>query len=470
MDDRRNRRHDSSSSGTAPPGVEPPGAPRVPMGLLDKLAMVLERLGPSLGYNLFLRLEGPLDLDRLRDAAVACFEDFPILKARVLQRRGRYLFDISHRPSAPDRDEVFSFHDWSAGAAADEHELLRRLVNEPLDIVAGPQLKVMLARLSDREHWLGLKMSHTVGDGVSGIVLMRALASRYETPRERTALPGRMEARGLRCVLKGIPSSRYRAWLRARLSSNAGPPAERDRGGDTPYLVQNIARYGGGNRGVRLGFEVLALSEGELDALEEAARSLGTKPIEVAVGCMLRALCLYNERRDVVGGSYRIGIPIDLRPLASLPMSLGNFSSTIRLRVPTAELGDVRRLVSFLSASLRREKERGSAIVGLGGYAVLSPFTSAVLWWLSRKGALPEGSFLRELPMTYSGPLHEHLLPFGGAAVRDVIGAFQLIPLFMHYRRRFNIVWPYVDDGRIARADIEALFDDVRSELREIGR
>ncbi len=150
-------------------------------------------------------------------------------------------------------------------------------------------------------------------------------------------------------------------------------------------------------------------------------------------------------------------------------MSLGNFSSTIRLRVPAAELEDVRRLVSFLSTSLRREKERGSAIVDLAGYAALSPFTSAVLWWLSRKGALPEGSFVRELPMTYSGPLHDHLLPFGATAVRDVIGTFQLIPLFMHHGRRFNIVWPYVDDGRIARSDVEALFGDVRSELRGIS-
>ncbi len=308
MDDRRNRPQDSSSSGTASPRVEPRGRLQVPMGLLDKLAMVLERLGPSLGYNLFLRLEGPLDPDRLRGAAIACFEDFPVLKARVLQRRGRYLFDVSHRPSAPDGEEAFSFHDWSSGAA-DDHELLCGLVNEPLDIVAGPQLKVMLARVSERDHWLGLKMSHTVGDGVSGIVLMRALASRYETPRERSASPGRLEPRGLRRVLKGIPASRYRAWIRARLSSSAEAPAGRDRGADTPYLVQSIARYGGGNRDLRLGFHVLALSEGELDSLEEAGRSLGVRPIEVALGCMLRALCRYNERRGVAGEAIGLGFP-----------------------------------------------------------------------------------------------------------------------------------------------------------------
>jgi hypothetical protein len=45
-------------------------------------------------------------------------------------------------------------------------------------------------------------------------------------------------------------------------------------------------------------------------------------------------------------------------------------------------------------------------------------------------------------------------------------GTFQLIPLFMHHGRRFNVVWPYVDDSRIAR-DVEALFDDVRAESRD---
>jgi hypothetical protein len=128
----------------------PPGPPPGPHGSPGQAGDGPGAAGSEPGVQPLLRLRGPLDPDRLRGAAIACFEDFPVLKARVLQRRGRYLFDVSHRPSAPDAEEAFSFHDWSSGAA-DGHELLRGLVNEPLDIVAGPQLKVLLARVSERD-------------------------------------------------------------------------------------------------------------------------------------------------------------------------------------------------------------------------------------------------------------------------------------------------------------------------------
>ena len=444
------------------------GPRRVSLGLLDKVAMVLERVGPSSGVNLFLRLQGPLDAERLAAAVLATFEQYPVLKARILQRRSRYFFDVSHRRGPPERQEVWCYRHLPAsadgGAACRDFE--RWFVNQPLDIMGGPHFNAALVRVSAEEHRLCLKISHTVCDGVGAVVLMRSLASHYlagAPPAGVATEQGLLPSRSLGRVLGRVPARLYWRWAKGRVGT-----ARRPRGA-TPYLIQNLAGYGAGDRGPRLGFEVLALGEEDLGILARAARSLHAKLIEVAIGCALRALYRYNEARGVPPGTYRVGIPIDLRPLAALPMELGNFSSTIPLRVPHAALRDLRRLVSYLRTSLEREKELGTAIVNLVPYALLSPFTSWVLMWYGRKGALPEGTFLKDIPLSYSGPLHTYLIPFGEAKVTDVVETFQLVPVFVQLEDRLNFVFPFVDDGRLARTAIDELFESMRAEIRSLA-
>jgi hypothetical protein len=204
---------------------------------------------------------------------------------------------------------------------------------------------------------------------------MRALAC---STRRSVSDPRRPEdwAQGLSRVLKGTPSAtapgsgRTPARARKRRPGETAAPIHRT-WSRASTIRRRQSTCGSGSRP--------GSGKAKPTHSEEASRrSVG--PIEVALGCMLQALCQYNEHaasREAVGSDSH-------RPPSSCepPPSLGNFSSTIRLRVPAANRGRPPPGVVPRN-ELGREKE-GSAIVDLAGYAALSPFTSAVLVALSQ--------------------------------------------------------------------------------------
>lgn len=445
---------------------------RVPLGLIDKLSMVHEVLLPGLGENALLRLEGTLDAEVLARAFLAVFRQFPICRARIVAQGWRYFFDISHAGGPPARHEVWSYEDLSREDArhAIDRERRREFVNQPLRIMEGPQVRALLIRLSEGEHRLCLKMSHTVFDGTSAMLLLSAVASNYTRmladptydPPEGSLLP-----RNLSRLLRNIPGEAASRWIREGLKTCR---ARRPAGGRsaTPYVIQDITGYNPKNRNVRIGFEVLRLGKTEIEIIERAAATLDAKSVEVFVGCILRAFYLYNDRRGVSHGVYKVAIPIDLRPLAGLHMEPGNLSSSISMEIPAQAFSSLPGLVSFFRKTLEEKKQQGQAITSLARYAALAPFARWIIWWYRHRKPPPQPLFLDTMPLSYSGRLDKYLFPLGDARITDIVAIFQLVPVLAFFENHISFTFPFIDDGRLSREDLQGFFEAIQGEIQSL--
>jgi NRPS condensation-like uncharacterized protein len=445
---------------------------RVPLGLIDKLSMVHEVLLPSLGENVFIHLEGLLNAEVLAEAFLALFRQFPICRARIVSRGWKYSFDISHMQGTPGRDDVWSYRDLRSepDPSAALRELERGFANEPLKIMDGPQMRALLVRLSEDEHRFCLKMSHTVFDAISAMLLFNALVDSYtQMLVDPTYAPpqGTLQRRDLRRLLRKIPPEVYTGWIKERVKTRrASSPASGQPA--TPYAMQDITGYNPMGPHAQMGFEVLRLGEEEIAIIRKAATSLNAKLIEVCMCCILRAFHRDNDRKGIRHGVYKVAIPIDLRPLADMHMEPGNLSSSILLEIPAQEFSSLPRLLSFFRNTLEEKKRQGQAILSLARYGLLAPFTRGVLWWYRNRESPTDRLFLDTMPLTYSGQLHKYLPPLGDAEITDILGTFQLVPVLALFKHHISFTFPFIDDGRLPIDEIHAFFEDIRDEIQRL--
>jgi NRPS condensation-like uncharacterized protein len=443
---------------------------RMPLGLIDTLSLVHEVLLPNYGENALIHLQGVLDEEVLGRAFLALFREFPICRARIVAKGWRYTFDISHAREGPGIDDVWSYRDLrkEQDPPAADRDLQREFVNHPLRIMAGPQVIGLLVRLGEEEYRLCLKMSHTVFDGVSAMLLLGALANNYGRMLEDPAFEpgeGSLQERSLGRLLRKIPRKAYVGWIREQ-ARTWGVSILTRREPATPYAIQDITNYNPKNLKARTGFEVLRLGETEIDLLEKAATALQAKSVEVCICCILRALYRYNDRRGVRHGSYRVGIPVDLRPLAGFFMEPGNLSSTITLEIPADVFSSLPGLLTCFRKALMEKKNQGQAISSLARYGCLSPFTRGIIWWFRHRKPSAQPLFLDTMPLSYSGPLHKYLPPLGDTVITDIVGTFQLVPVLTFFRNHISFTFPFIDDGRLPLDEIQAFFDDIKEEIR----
>jgi len=445
---------------------------QAPLGLIDKLSLVHEVLLPNLGENALLHLRGPLDAEILARAFLALFRQFPICRARIVPKGWRYSFDISHARGTPGRDDVWSYRDLGKeqDPPAADRALQREFVNQPLRIMEGPQVRALLIRLAEDEHRLCLKMSHTVFDGVSAMLLLSAVASNYtQMLTDPTYDPpeGSLQERSLSQLLRNIPRGVYIGWIRERAKTWGASSPTRGQSA-TPYAIQDITNYNPKNPNARTGFEVLRLGETKIAILEKTATALDAKSVEVCICCILRALYWYNDRRGIRHGIYRVGIPVDLRPLAGLPMEPGNLSSSIALEIPAQAFSALPSLLSFFRKALKEKKKQGQAISSLARYGLLAPFTRGIIWWFRHRKPPTHQLFLDTMPLSYSGPLHKYLFPLGDAEITDIVGTFQLVPILAFFKNHISFTFPFIDDGRLPIDEIHAFFEDIRDEIQRL--
>lgn len=445
---------------------------QVRLGLIDKLSLVHEVLLPNLGENALIHLKGPLDGDILARAFLALFLQFPICRARIVPKGWRYSFDISHARGMPGIEDVWSYRDLNKeqDRPAADRSLQREFVNQSLSIMEGPQVRGLLIRLAENEHRLCLKMSHTVFDGVSAMLLLSAMAGNYtQMLADPTYTPpeGSLQERSLGRLLRNIPRATYIGWMREQAKTWVASNPARGQSA-TPYAIQDITGYNPKNLNARTGFEVLRLGETEIAILEKTATALQAKSVEVCICCILRALYRYNDRRGIRHGIYRVGIPVDLRPLAGLHMEPGNLSSTIALEIPAKAFSALPDLLAFFRKALNKKKGQGQAVSFLVRYGLLSPFTRGIIWWFRHKTPPNRPLFLDTMPLSYSGPLHKYLFPLGGAEITDIVGTFQLVPVLAFFKNHISFTFPFIDDGRLSTEDIQAFFDDIRDEIKSL--
>ncbi|SHJ42395.1 non-ribosomal peptide synthase domain TIGR01720/amino acid adenylation domain-containing protein [Nocardiopsis flavescens] len=259
------------------------------------------------------RVRGPLDPERLRAAADALLRDHPGLRAGFLADGGDLVQFVPAAVSAR----------WSgtdlSGADDPEAELdalCARELATPFDLAHPPLIRFTLVRRADDDHTLVATDHHTLLDGWSTPLFLRALFDRYADPA--TPAP----ALGFRDHLARLATrdadAADAAW-RAELGGLDGPT----------LLAPGAPAHGGAGQEVLTG----ALAQESTGALTAAARDLGVTVntlVQTAWGLVLGGA---TGRTDVVFGATVSGRPADLPGVESI---LGLFINTVPVRLRTA--------------------------------------------------------------------------------------------------------------------------------------
>jgi acyl carrier protein len=165
------------------------GERRGPLSYAQERLWALARRDPrSVAFTvpLALRLRGALDADALRAACDDLVARHAILRTRFADEGDGPLQIIAPRAAAP-----LALVDLRAVADdTRERELadaLAACVRSPFDLAGGPLLRLVLYRLSEREHVLLIAMHHIVTDGWSLNAFVRELSLRYGERRRAVA-------------------------------------------------------------------------------------------------------------------------------------------------------------------------------------------------------------------------------------------------------------------------------------------
>ncbi|MFI7500903.1 amino acid adenylation domain-containing protein [Streptomyces sp. NPDC049687] len=294
-----------------------------------------------------LRLEGPLDADRMRTAAGALLARHANLRAAFrTQRSGRPVQVVASAVRTPWQDTDLT------PLPPDEREpaleqLLGRDRSERFDLARPPLLRFRLVRLAERDHRLVISSHHLLWDGWSAPVLVRELFRLYATHGDLTALP------------RVRPYRDYLAWL-ARQDRDAARQAWQAVLADLDEPSLLVPRPDGRPAGQpeRL---VLRLTPRDTAALNTTARTRGLTVSTVLQGLWAVLLGRLTGREDVVLGATVSGRDADVPGIDTM---VGLFINTLPVRVrlrPAEPLADLLARVQTERSALLGHQHLGLA-------------------------------------------------------------------------------------------------------------
>ncbi|MER7402187.1 amino acid adenylation domain-containing protein [Streptomyces sp. NPDC000070] len=177
----------------------------MPLSFAQQRMWFLHQLDPDSSlYNVpaAVRLTGPLDAERLRDALLTVADRHETLRTRFQEHSSGPVQIVGDQPAIDIQTQDLSGAIDPASAASAVAADLARL---PFDLQTGPLMRVVVMRLRHDEHVLALSMHHIVSDGWSVGVLLKEIQAAY-TGQDLPALP--------------VQYADYAAWQRAWLSGD----------------------------------------------------------------------------------------------------------------------------------------------------------------------------------------------------------------------------------------------------------
>ena len=176
---------------TLPPLVPTPiRETQIPLSLAQQRLWFVDRLESNKAiYNLVrgFRLTGNIDVGCLEGAVEAIIERHEILRTSFEVVDGLPVQAIVH--SLPFSLEISDLQDLPATEhTAKVEEITREIQGWIFDLARPPLLKMVLIRLSDREHHLLITMHHIISDDWSIQVFLKELSLLYKAFRENSAM------------------------------------------------------------------------------------------------------------------------------------------------------------------------------------------------------------------------------------------------------------------------------------------
>jgi amino acid adenylation domain-containing protein len=413
-----------------PAQVRPPLRPR-PEGVPTPLSFAQQRLwffakldpdGAAYHVPAAVRLHGPLDVSALTRALRDVLQRHESLRT-TFQEREHAPFQVI----ASEAELPAGWVDLSALPAEEREATLARFLEHvawtPFDLGTGPLWRVLLVRLSAREHALLLTLHHAISDGWSMGVLLQELAALYTA--HATGRPALLEplpvqpadhALWQRDWLRDEVLEAQLGWWRQQLQ---GAPQALELPTDRPRpAVQTF-------RGAAHAFQ---FPPGLSDALRALCQQEGVTPAMVVLAAFQALLSRYSGQDDV-----SVGMPTAGRTHVELEGLIGLFVNTLVLR--TRLDGDP----SF-RALLARVRD-----VTLGAYAHQEvPFDKLV------EALRPERAAGRT-------PLVQVMLAFQNAPMPQVMGPglrLEAVP-FDSRSAKFDLTLAISDRGHGLRGQLE---------------
>ncbi|HEY0607294.1 MAG TPA: condensation domain-containing protein, partial [Herpetosiphonaceae bacterium] len=315
--------------GAAPSHERPPLArvPRdrpLPLSFAQQRLWFLDQLEPgSPAYNVpvAVKILGALDPEALEHSLNALVTRHEILRTTFTSQGGQPIQVI-----LPQQSLVLDRHDLhdlpAAEREAEALRLMHQSARQPFNLASDSLVRVLMVRLSDREHLLALTMHHIVADEWSLGVIIREIAAFYQG-----------YVRGQTITLPELPiqyadySVWQRQWLQGAVLEEqlgywkqhlAGAPGVLQLPTDYPRpAVQTF-------RGAR---HTIALPSELSTALQQLSRQEGVTLFMTLLAAFKVLLSRYSGQTDLV-----VGVPIAGRQQVEAEALIGLFFNTTVLR------------------------------------------------------------------------------------------------------------------------------------------
>ena len=295
----------------------------MPLSYAQQRMWFIDQLTPGRSsYNIpgGMRLEGPLNLDALRNSLTEIMRRHESLRTRFVAIKGEprqvineeiplglEIMDISSTPESEREIEAKRF--------------AREEARKPFDLEHGPLFRVKLLKLGEREHVLLVTMHHIVSDGWSTDILVRefamlygALSSGAPSPLPELSVQYADYAVWQRDWMKGSVLESKLAYWKQQLTGIQVLELPTDR--PRPEVQ--------GQNGATLDFE---LDTQLTEAMRELGRSQGATLYMVLMATLQLLIYRYSGHRDILVGS-----PVAGRIQKQIEGLIGLFVNTLVIR------------------------------------------------------------------------------------------------------------------------------------------
>ncbi|MCE7004709.1 condensation domain-containing protein [Kibdelosporangium philippinense] len=271
---------------------------------------------PMYNITVAVRLEGPLDVPRLRSAVARVVARHDALRTTFTPGTAPP-FEPAQRIGDPDAElpVVDLDADGTEDVDAAAFRVAQAWADEPFDLERGPLLRTRLLRLGPGRHLLVVTMHQLVSDGPSLQVFFDELAEGYAGGPERAA--------------PALQFADYAAWQRARPVDAEQLGWWRDRLAGVPTVLRlpadrprpAVAGPHGGSHRHRLRAAVMR------PALR-LAQDLRVTPFVLVLTAYATFLSRLAGTRDVL-----VGVPVSARDRVELESVIGFFATTLPVLV-----------------------------------------------------------------------------------------------------------------------------------------
>jgi NRPS condensation-like uncharacterized protein len=311
-----------------------PEATRQPFCALDEASYHLDSLSEPWSVHLEVRLDGPVNEDRLRYAVRVALSRHPRALARATmsrQQRAGYEWEVTPAPDADPLDVVVCSDDNALQAARADLQSLA------VPLWTSPPLRIHLARHREGDVVM-LNVHHAAGDGIAALRLLRSIARSYagrsdpvsHTPPEAVEIPA--------------PSGRW-AQLRALVGElrQAAPRSV--------HLVPS-------GREDRPGYRLhhVVVDTAQIAALANKAAA-GTTVNDLLLAGLHLALDRWNSEHGGACGRLSVLMPVNLRPKSSWYEVFGNFTFMVPVATRPEDRSDPSAIVNAIHRRTRRIKD-----------------------------------------------------------------------------------------------------------------